>query len=159
MKPNPFQKQLSLFRSGEASFEFQTKANEYANIFSIIPWVRFFFPETSSFRQCREASMTMFYTITEIIDQQVKTYQEGRIRNFVDVYIKRLKANKLDDKKLGFSYEQLTMICLDFMALHAQVTFLLRVLLHKKEVMRKIQDEIQNVVGSSRFPDLDDRIK
>lgn len=153
-----------MFRAGEAAFEFQTTANEYANIFSLIPWIRFLFPEMSSFRQCREASMTLFNTIKEIVEEQIATYEEGHIRNFVDVYIKRLKSKELDDEKVGFSYDQLVMICLDFMvptlsALQTQVTFLLRVLLHKQEVLRTIQEEIQNVVGSSRLPNLDDRIK
>lgn len=63
-----------------------------------------------------------------------------------------------------FSDEQLILTCIDFAfppfsALSATVTFLFQMICHKPEIQRKIQDEIDTVVGAGRPPTLDDRIK
>lgn len=108
--------------------------------------------------------MLMFDMMKEIVDKQVKSYQEGHIRHFLDVYIKEIKESEVNGENTDFKYDQLVMMCTDFLfpslsALEAQVTFLLRFLLKNQTVMTKIQDEIESVVGSGRLPELDDRIK
>lgn len=144
--------------------EFLVHANEYANLFSMIPWIRFFFPETSSYKQCRETSMEMFAFMKDIVDKQIATFQEGHLRHFMDVYIKEMKDAEAKGEKSAFFYDQLVMVCTDFLlpsvaAIQAQVSFLFRVMLHKGDVLKKIQDEIEAVVGSGRLPELDDRVK
>ena len=54
------------------------------------------------------------------------------------------------------------MICTDFLfpslsAIESQVSFLLRLLLHRPDVLNKVQAEIDDVVGAGRLPSLDDR--
>lgn len=139
-------------------------SNEYGNFFGIVPWIRFFFPETSSFKQCRHGSMEMIDLMREIVDRQIATYEDGHVRSFVDVYIKEIKESEASGEQTDFLYDQLVMMCTDFLfpslsAIEAQVAFLLRFILHNENVMRKIQDEIESVVGSGRLPELDDRVK
>lgn len=63
-----------------------------------------------------------------------------------------------------FSDEQLIFICIDLMfpastGLPSTMTFLLQQLCHEPEIQRKIQSEIDEVIGRSRPPTLDDRVK
>lgn len=108
--------------------------------------------------------MLMFDFMKEIVDKQVASYQEGHLRHFMDVYVKEIKESEISGEDTGFKYEQLVMMCTDFLfptlsAIESRVTFLLRFLLKKQNVMKKIQDEIEHVVGTGRLPELDDRIK
>lgn len=151
-------------RAGEGSFEFQVNSNEYGNLFGMVPWIRFFFPEVSSFKQCRHGSMAMFELMREIVDRQIATYQAESVRNFIDIYIKEIKEADAKGEQTGFLYDQLLMMCTDFLfpslsAIEAQVSFLLRYLLYNEKAMKRIQDEIESVVGTGRLPELDDRIK
>lgn len=108
--------------------------------------------------------MAMYDLMKGITDKQFETYEEGHTRSFMDVYIKEIKEAEVKGEKTGFLYEQLVMMCTDFLfpslsAIETQVSFLLRFLLYNEKVLNKIQDEIENVVGSGRLPELDDRIK
>ena len=151
-------------RAGEGSFEFVVNSNEYGNFFSVAPWIRLIFPELSAFKQCRHGSMVMVEIMKSLIDRQFATYQEGHVRNFLDLYIKEIKAAEGKGGKSDFTYDQLVMICTDFLlpslaASEAQLGYLFGTLIHHPNVVKKIQEEIENVVGSGRFPELDDRIK
>ena len=80
----------------------------------------------------------------------------------MDVYIKEIKDADAVGQETEFLYDQMLMMCTDFLfpslsAIQTQVSFLLRFLVHNEKVMKKIQDEIENVVGSGRLPELDDR--
>jgi hypothetical protein len=106
----------------------------------------------------------MYDLMKEIVDRQIKSYQEGHVRSFMDVYIKEIKDAELKGQETGFLYDQMVMMCTDFLfpsisAIQTQVSFLLRFLMYNEKVMKKIQDEIENVVGSGRLPELDDRVE
>lgn len=108
--------------------------------------------------------MAMYDLMKGIADKQFETYQDGHARNFMDVYIKEMKEAEASGEKTGFLFDQLVMMCTDFLfpslsAIETQVSFLLRFLLHNPQVMNNIQEEIENVVGSGRLPELDDRVK
>jgi hypothetical protein len=151
--------QYKIFDAGESSLLFQRIANEYGTIFSLIPWIRFFFPEKSSYNKCRENAMIMADFMKEIINRQIESYQEGHIRSFMDLYIEKMREDPSE-----FIYDQMLMICTDFLfpslsAMQIQVSFLLRILAHKPNILKKIHNEIESVVGSGRMVGLDDRIK
>lgn len=133
-------------------------------MFSFVPWVGYLFPETSSYKQCREVSMEMHGFIREIVDKQIATFQEGHTRHFIDVYIKEMRDAETKGENSSFFYDQLVMVCTDFLlpsvaAIEAQVSHLFRFMLYNGDALKKIQDEIDAVVGSGRLPELDDRVK
>lgn len=68
----------------------------------------------------------------------------------------RFSSNEID--------EQLLMTCVDFgfppfSALSTTMTFMVQLVCHKPEIQRKIQQEIDQVIGEGRLPTLDDRVK
>lgn len=106
--------------------------------------------------------MAMYNFMREFVDNQIDTYEDGHIRSFIDTYIKEM--NETDAKNRGYLYQQMLMVCTDFLfpslsAIEAQVSFLLRHLLHRNDVLIKIQAEIDEVVGCGRLPSLDDRVQ
>lgn len=139
-------------------------SNEFGNFFGMVPLIRFLFPETSSYKQCRHGSMAMYELMKEIVDKQIASYQPEHVRHFMDIYIKEIKDSETSGVDTGYQYDQLVMMCTDFLfpslsAIEAQVAFLIRFVAHHQNVMLKIQEEIELVVGSGRLPELDDRIK
>ena len=151
-----------------------------------MPWIRHIFPSISSYKQLRNASMELFDFMKDLVMEQVNTYQEGHIRSFMDIYIKEIKDAELQGEESGFkcnyiyeikklitavivlvyfsSDDQMIMICTDFLfpslsAIEIQVSFLFKHLVYRTDIVDAIQKEIDNVVGSGRLPELDDRIK
>lgn len=156
--------QGQLIKAGLASMNFQVLSNEYGKLFSIVPWIRFLFPKLSSFRQLRDGSMEMYKLMKEVVDKQTKSYVDGHARNFIDVYIKEIKTAESQGLQTGFLYDQLLMICTDFLfpsvsAIETTIAFLFKHLLYRGDILAKIQTEIDSVVGSGRLPQLDDRVK
>lgn len=67
-------------------------------------------------------------------------------------------------KKTTNSDDQLVMTLVDFgfppfSALSQTMTFMVQLVCHKPEIQRKIQEEIDQVIGEGRMPTLDDRVK
>jgi Cytochrome P450 len=105
--------------------------------------------------------MAMCTFMKTFIDKQISTYESGRIRHFIDTYIMEMKS--IDGETRGYTYDQLLMICTDFLfpslsAVEFQIAFLFRVLLHRRDILERIQEEIENVVGCGRLPELNDRV-
>lgn len=153
-----------VLKAGLGSMDFQKFANEYGKMFGIIPWIRFFFPSMSSYKQLRKASMDMCGLMKIIVDKQIQTFQEGHVRSFIDLYIKEIKDSEAAGIKNGYMEDQLLMICTDFVfpalsAIETQIALLFMHLLYRRDICKKIQDEIEAVVGSGRLPGLDDRVK
>lgn len=160
----PRAEQELLFKAGYASMTFQKMSNEYGLLFGIMHWIRYIFPMISSFKPLREASIDMLDLMKIVIAKQKKTYEDGHARNFIDVYIKEIKETEANHTNSGYLYEQLLMVCTDFMfpalsAIETTIAFLFKHLLYRGDILKKIQDEIDTVVGSGRFPGLDDRSK
>lgn len=160
----PRSEQAQLFKAGYGSLDFQVLSNEYGKLFSILPWIRFLFPKASSFEQIRNGSMEMCNFMNEIIEKQRKSYVDGHERNFIDRYIKEIRETESKGLKTGYLNDQLLMICTDFLfpslsAIESTIAFLFKHLVYRDDILRKIQDEIDLVVGSGRLPELDDRMK
>lgn len=95
------------------------------------------------------------------MERQKATLSENVDRGFVDNYLKKLNE---DDKSHYFTEEQLIILLVDMMfpafsALPSAITHAIKYLMHNPKVMKKVQNEIDNVVGTGRLVTWEDRIK
>ncbi|CAL1679557.1 unnamed protein product [Lasius platythorax] len=104
------------------------------------------------------------YAIVDVIkkglERQKATLSENVDRGFVDNYLKKLNE---DDKSPYFTEEQMIILLVDIMfpafsAIPSVVTHAIKHLMHNPKVMKKVQNEIDSVVGTSRFVTWEDRI-
>lgn len=130
----------------------------------LTPWLRYFFPETSGFKKIRETNLKIVDSIKNSINEHKKTYSEDHIRDFIDMYLKEMKAHENDPSGSPFSEEQLLFLGWDLLVstattLTATLTMYVIYLINHPHVQYKIQEEIDNVVGRNRLPHLNDRPK
>ncbi|CAD7091023.1 unnamed protein product [Hermetia illucens] len=144
-----------------ATEEFQRIADDYGRLVSLFPWIRHFFPKTSGFKDLARSNAVIYKFVKNIIVRHEKTFEPDHIRNFVDMYLEELQREegKVDTT---FAIDQFIMGIVDFIfpaisAISTQLSFLFQWFLRKPEILKKIQAEIDEVVGNGRLPTLDDR--
>ncbi|XP_017868735.1 PREDICTED: probable cytochrome P450 304a1 [Drosophila arizonae] len=158
----PRPEMAKLIKLIQFGLQFQRNGDDYGRMLSIIPWIRHIWPETSGYKKLYEANMFIYNYFAEIVDRHLNTYDENFERNFIDIYINEMKKDL--PKEYGFNREQFIMGLIDFSfpaftALGNQATLIIQYLMLNPEVTKRIQREIDDVVGSGRLPTLDDREK
>ncbi|ALC45928.1 Cyp304a1, partial [Drosophila busckii] len=151
-------KLVELVRFG---LQFQRTADDYGRLLSIIPWIRHIWPETSGYSKMNESNQFMLKFFAEIVDRHIESYDESCERNFIDLYIAEMA--KGHPEAFGFNREQFILGLIDFSfpafsAVGSQCSLLIQYLMLYPEVKARIQREIDEVVGSSRLPTLEDRV-
>ncbi|XP_071566707.1 probable cytochrome P450 304a1 [Temnothorax nylanderi] len=117
------------------------------------------FGNTFGYKNHMKANSIMTDIIRKYIEYHKPTLTENDDRGFVDRYLKKLKEeNKLD----SFTEEQLIILLIDMMApassaVPSTITHVIKYVMHHPRVMKKIQNEIDNVVGTGRLVTWEDR--
>lgn len=80
-------------------------------------------------------------------------------RDFIDSFLEKMQINDP-----SFTHEQLVSICVDlFMAgsdtTTNSLTFAMFFMMKYQDVQRKVQEELDDIVGRNKWPTLDDRPK
>ncbi|KAM7363718.1 putative cytochrome P450 304a1 [Cochliomyia hominivorax] len=161
-KPRNEQEQLwELVRYG---MQFQRCADDYGKLIGIMPWIRHIFPKWSNYEQLMEANVFLYKYLESFIDRYIETYDESSERNFLDLYIKEMRKAEMEGnaETTSFKKNQFILSLVDFSfpaftAVGTQLAFLVQYLLLYPEVQKKIQHELDEVVGSGRLPTLEDR--
>lgn len=66
------------------------------------------FPEKSDYNAGRRASIRLFEIFKTMVDEQINTYDESHDRNFVDMYVRKMKkAEATGDEKSSFTCEEI----------------------------------------------------
>lgn len=73
----------------------------------MIPWIRYIFPEKSSYKVLMEANRGLYTFMKKFIDKQIATYDPNHQRHFLDMYITEMK-NSMETKDFtkGFFCKQ-----------------------------------------------------
>ncbi|XP_072767521.1 probable cytochrome P450 304a1 [Anoplolepis gracilipes] len=105
-------------------------------------------------------SNAMIDVVKKALERQKATLSENVNRGFVDIYLKKLNE---DDKSPYFTEEQLIILLIDMMfpaysAVPTAITHAIKYLMHHPEIMNKVQNEIDSVVGTGRLVTWADRI-
>lgn len=156
---------LLFSRVAKASLTFQRVGDSYGRLISVIPWIKNYFPEKTDYNRLIKVNTTLRDFIVKLLDKQLSTYEEGHVRNFIDLYIAEMKKKEAAGEAIakGFYYDQFVFSVLDFFipaltAIAAQIGLLFQTTIKYPHVARRIQEEIDTVVGNGRLPTLDDRV-
>lgn len=160
----PRVEQADLWKLIRLGVQFQRKSDDYGKMLSIMSWVRHIFPNWSSYNKLMESNRYMYGFYEKLVDHYIETYDESAERNFVDLYIKEMKRAEEEGRTdtTSFEHNQFILGLVDFTfpaftAIGMTLGFFVQYMLLYPEVQKKIQKEIDNVVGSGRLPTLDDR--
>jgi len=152
---------MDVFRS---TAEF-IQENSMTGPIMIMPWLRHLPFFKTMFEKARAGPQTMRKFTAESIKRHIDTYDETHQRDFIDSYIKKMMETTDENSsfhgKHGEGNIQRTM--LDVFGAGSEttssiLTFAFNYLTRFPEMQRKVQEEIDSVVGS-RAPELNDRPK
>ncbi|XP_037775115.1 methyl farnesoate epoxidase-like [Penaeus monodon] len=101
--------------------------------------------------------------IKKAVEQHKESLDPNNPRDFIDIYLNEIN-NELNNSKMcsTFSEKQLIAVCTDVFSAGAEtgsatVAFAVMLMCLFPEVMKKVQEEIDSVIGRNRFPSMADR--
>lgn len=77
-----------------AAQKFQRTGDDYGRLISLLPWIRHFFPKASGYKDLSKSNAIIYKFVKNIIDRHEKTYENGHIRNFIDMYLEELQREE-----------------------------------------------------------------
>ncbi|KAM9325628.1 cytochrome P450 2C8-like [Gastrophryne carolinensis] len=126
------------------------------------------FPKTSSYIPGRHKKLLRNFDklrefIQESVDYHKKTIDMNCPRDFIDGFLIKMEEEK-DKETTEFHFENLFTTVMDLFNAGVETSSstlksALLVLLKYPEIAKKMQEEIDHVVGQSRCPSMDDRLK
>lgn len=142
---------------------FQRCTDALGGLITLAPWVRHIAPKLSGYQAAVDDNYDMYLYCKKFVDEHLETYAEEHMRDFIDVYISKIKEHEAEGVVEGFHVEQLIFMVLDYMfpagvAMGHSVNFVFGYLVNYPEIQQKMQQQIDEVVGQSRMPNLNDRI-
>ncbi|XP_069672280.1 methyl farnesoate epoxidase-like [Periplaneta americana] len=130
------------------------------NIFPILKWIA---PGLLGHTKTMDTLKSLQEFFRQSIREHHKSLDENNPRDLTDVYLKEMKR-QYDNPDSTFTEEGLITICLDMFAAGGEATtstlgFCLLYMVVYPEVQKKVQKELDAVVGRDRRPTLEDRAK
>ncbi|KAJ9586489.1 hypothetical protein L9F63_019866, partial [Diploptera punctata] len=146
----------------QLGFGFQRSTDATGLALGITPWLRYIAPGKFGIRQMRLSNGKMIESFQKSIDEHLETYSEDHMRDFIDIFIREMKSRESDSEDIQFTVEQLIVVGLDLLlpiltTINATLGYLVHYLVRYPHVQRKVQQELDNVVGRDRLPTLDNR--
>ncbi|KAM9323970.1 cytochrome P450 2C8-like [Gastrophryne carolinensis] len=142
----------------QESFRIVTSA--WAQIFDLAPKLFMCFPGT------HHTALKNFDKMREFVMKKVKTHQETMDENvprdYIDCFLIKMNQNNFPNTEFNFENLFVSVMNLFFAGTETTSTMLrysLLILLKYPDVRKKMQDEIDHVIGQSRCPSVEDRIK
>ncbi|XP_047100351.1 probable cytochrome P450 304a1 [Schistocerca piceifrons] len=147
---------------GRAALQFQKSSDTTGGFLTLHPWLAWLAPRLSGYLDHTEGSDKMRRFLEPYIEDHKKTYSDDYMRDFIDSYLREIGEREKTGEPTTFTMEQLSLILLDFFfpaasALSATLTWTLIYMVHHPEVRKRVQEELDAVVGRGRLPTLDDR--
>ncbi|XP_034936051.1 probable cytochrome P450 304a1 [Chelonus insularis] len=144
---------------------FQKGGDTTGGAISMTGWLKYF-GNMFGFQDFITGNKGIIDFVKRFIDETDDKMLEEKVqKGFLRTYLREMKINKekntLDNDAM-FSEEQLIMVAVDFMfpalsAVPAVLGHCIKYMLHNPKVMKRVQKEIDDVIGYERLPGLDDR--
>jgi len=115
------------------------------------PFLRFLFPKMTGWTEQKEMVKNLHITMSELVNEHKRTYDDDTMRNLTDVYLKQIK----ESNDPNFNEEQLTVILMDLFLAGAETTSttltwsLINLITHP-EKQKKIHEEIDRILGDNQ---------
>ncbi|GFG40194.1 hypothetical protein Cfor_09782 [Coptotermes formosanus] len=143
----------SFFRSGSPA----------GNLATIFPVLKKIAPELCGHKKKMEALNELTNFFRKTIHEHKLMLEENNPRDFMDVYLQQMEAEKADDNST-FTEEGLIVLCLDLFSAGAEslsnaLSFCLLYMVLHPRVQEAVQKEVDTVIGRSRRPSLEDRTR
>lgn len=92
----------------DAFLALQRNADDYGRMLSIMPWIRYFFPNMSGYKVLRSANMKQYENFKKIIEENMKTFNPNTCDEdcgFIELYIREMKKAQVSEDALDDSFE------------------------------------------------------
>ncbi|KAK4873499.1 hypothetical protein RN001_015528 [Aquatica leii] len=125
-----------------------------------MPLLRFIAPGVCGYTKVMKILTEMWLFLEETIAEHRKTVGATHPRDLIDAFLQKMKVCSSED---SFTDEQLLSLCLDLFMAGSETTsntlgFAMLYMLKYPNVQKKVQDEIDDVVGRNRWPTMQDKI-
>ncbi|CAK8686001.1 unnamed protein product [Clavelina lepadiformis] len=113
----------------------------------LFPWLRYVPPVSKGCDEVLKSRQSMIETIDEVVFEHENSYDEDDMRDFIDCYLKEMKAGKdlFTRKQLLYEVSDLFLAGTDTTS--NTLTWCLHALLHYPETQSKLRKEIFDVLG------------
>nr|XP_053649007.1 methyl farnesoate epoxidase-like [Cherax quadricarinatus] len=142
-----------LFRSGNVTGSIET----------VFPALHHIMPDSSSFNTAIRTFKPIKEFVKKSVEEHKADFDADNPRDFIDIYINELNKRKFE-QDTTFTDDQLVAICTDVFSAgvdtgSSTVSFAILLSVLNPHVMRKMQQELDSVVGNVRLPSMNDRTK
>ncbi|CAD0200803.1 unnamed protein product [Chrysodeixis includens] len=129
-------------------------------ILNYIPYIQYIAPDLSGYTEIKNIHVTIHGFLRETIQQHQQTLDVNNPRDVIDAFL----IEKVQSPDVSFTDEELQVVCLDLLeaGLETVANTALFCVLHivrNDDVQRKLQAEIDEVIGPQRAPTLSDRTR
>ncbi|XP_063287218.1 cytochrome P450 2C23-like [Pelobates fuscus] len=140
---------------------FQILASPWGQVFNLAPSIFKHFPGS------HHKLFSNVNTFREYVMEKVKTHEEtldeNCPRDYIDCFITKMKEEK-DNPNSEFNYENLWVNLLQLFFAGTETTsttlrYAILILLKHPEIQKKLQDEMDSVIGQDQDPSVADRLK
>jgi len=129
---------------------------------TFMPWLVKMFPNWSGYNYMLKDVGPVTSFIWRSLTQHEETFQEGENRDFLDVYIQETRKTKDPKSPFHEKNSEINWVLVDLFIAGTETTsttlsWTFMYLSKHQEVQKKLQQEIDKVVGNSRLPSVADR--
>ncbi|XP_049797832.1 probable cytochrome P450 304a1 [Schistocerca nitens] len=119
-------------------------------------------PKMSGYWDTVESAEKILGYFRKVIQEHEKTYSDDHMRDFIDRYLKEIKERQKTGEPSTYSTDQLGVMMFDTflpssMVQSTVLTWALMYVAFFPEVQKRVQQELDSIIGPSRLPNLNDR--
>uniref|UniRef100_A0A8D8FCJ7 Probable cytochrome P450 304a1 n=1 Tax=Culex pipiens TaxID=7175 RepID=A0A8D8FCJ7_CULPI len=92
----------SVFDLGRHSMTFLRCGDDYGTVLSLIPWIRYLFPNATNYNNIRKSNRGVNAFIANVVRKFLDSHAEGRVRCFLDLYFQEMKKTAPKEEGIGF---------------------------------------------------------
>ncbi|KAM3966329.1 cytochrome P450 [Aphomia sociella] len=127
-------------------------------VLTFMPFLRYIIPERIGYTEMTLVHRSLHQFILDTIDDHRDSVDVDNPRDVIDAFL----VEMMEHKTTAITEEELQIVCLDLLEAGMEtvtntIIFMLLHLVRNENIQKRLQAEIDNVVGQSREPSLDDR--